>query len=451
VLAFLRRSVREMGQTIVMVTHDPVAASYADRVLFLADGRIVDEMPEPTADRVLERMKAFDRDQLSRRPCRRRPRCADMWRTTYKNLLAHKLRLAMSGLAIVLGVAFVSGTLIFTDTLSRTFNACSPRRPPTSTSHAPPPSSRAWRRRVRDRHLRALPSSSAGSPRSTASRPSRASCRARASTSSTRTERSSTPAVHLASASGWQQERAVSPTTLVDGRRHAVPPSGDRHRRREEAGYQVGDRITLLTPGPRVEAEVVGTFRFGDEGGLAGASLTAFDTDTAQQLLTAPGQFHGISIAAADGVSDAVLKDRVAALVGAEYDVKTAAEQADSLAADLSDSLQFINVFLLVFAGVRLFVGTFIILNTFSMLVAQRTKELALLRALGAKRAQVTRAVLGEALVLGTAGLDRRSRGRLRSRRRPAGAVRLVRRHPGRGARAGAGHRSSGPTSSVSS
>jgi putative ABC transport system ATP-binding protein len=60
VLAFLRMSVRTMGQTIVMVTHDPVAASYADRVLFLADGRIVDEMSAPTADRVLERMKAFD-------------------------------------------------------------------------------------------------------------------------------------------------------------------------------------------------------------------------------------------------------------------------------------------------------------------------------------------------------------------------------------------------------
>ncbi len=59
-LAFLRMSVRELGQTIVMVTHDPAAASYADRVLFLADGRIVDEMRAPTADRVLERMKAFD-------------------------------------------------------------------------------------------------------------------------------------------------------------------------------------------------------------------------------------------------------------------------------------------------------------------------------------------------------------------------------------------------------
>jgi putative ABC transport system ATP-binding protein len=62
VLSFLRTSVREMGQTVVMVTHDPSAASYADRVLFLADGRIVDEMAEPTADRVLERLKAFDAD-----------------------------------------------------------------------------------------------------------------------------------------------------------------------------------------------------------------------------------------------------------------------------------------------------------------------------------------------------------------------------------------------------
>jgi putative ABC transport system ATP-binding protein len=60
VLGFLRRSVDEFGQTIVMVTHDPGAASYADRVLFLADGRIVDEMLDPTAERVLERMKAFE-------------------------------------------------------------------------------------------------------------------------------------------------------------------------------------------------------------------------------------------------------------------------------------------------------------------------------------------------------------------------------------------------------
>jgi putative ABC transport system ATP-binding protein len=60
VLGFLRRSVTDMGQTVVMVTHDPVAAAYADRVLFLADGRIVDEMLDPTSDRVLDRMKRFE-------------------------------------------------------------------------------------------------------------------------------------------------------------------------------------------------------------------------------------------------------------------------------------------------------------------------------------------------------------------------------------------------------
>ena len=324
-----------------------------------------------------------------------------MWRTTYRNLLAHKLRLAMSGLAIVLGVAFVSGTLIFTDTLSRTFNSLF------SATSADVNVSRAA----------AFEQGIAG----TGSYVPRELVNQIAEVDGVEAVEGFVQGegVYILDANGkvldtggapglgvsWQQERAVSPTTLVDGRAPRGPTEvAIDTDAAKEAGYSVGDRITVLTPGPRVEAEVVGTFRFGDEGGLAGASLTAFDTDTAQQLLTAPGQFHGISIAAADGVSDAVLKERVAALAGAEYDVKTAAEQADSLAADLSDSLQFINVFLLVFAGVALFVGTFIILNTFSMLVAQRTKELALLRALGAKRAQVTRAVLGEALVLGLLG-----------------------------------------------
>jgi len=328
-----------------------------------------------------------------------------MWRTTYKNLLAHKLRLAMSGLAIVLGVAFVSGTLIFTDTLSKTFTNLF-----AATSAD-----------VNVQRAAAFEQGLAGAGSGTATY-----------VPGDLVERIETldgvaavegyvqsEGVYLLDKDGkvldtggapglgvsWHEQDAVSPTTLVDGRAPGGPSEiAIDVDAAAEAGYGVGDTVTVLTPGPRLDAEVVGTFRFGDEGGLAGASLTAFDTATAQQLLTAPGQFHGISIAAEDGVADAELSDRVAAVLGAEYDVKTAAEQADSLAADLSDSLQFINVFLLVFAGVALFVGTFIILNTFSMLVAQRTKELALLRALGAKRAQVTRSVLGEALALGVVG-----------------------------------------------
>ena len=115
VLGFLRRSVREFDQTVVMVTHDPVAAGYADRVLFLADGRIVDEMADPTADRVLDRMKSFDTTSAT-------PGGGVlMLHATLKSLLAHKLRMAMSTFAIVLGVAFVSGTFVFTDTLNSSF------------------------------------------------------------------------------------------------------------------------------------------------------------------------------------------------------------------------------------------------------------------------------------------------------------------------------------------
>ena len=116
VLGFLRHSVQDFGQTVVMVTHDPVAAGYADRVLFLADGRIVDEMLEPTSDRVLDRMKSFDASRA------RAGRGFLMFRATLKSLLAHKLRMGMSAFAIVLGVAFVAGTLVFTDTLGSSFN-----------------------------------------------------------------------------------------------------------------------------------------------------------------------------------------------------------------------------------------------------------------------------------------------------------------------------------------
>ena len=106
-LAFLRRSVTEFGQSIVMVTHDPHGAAYADRVVFLADGNIVDELVDPTPDSVLERIGRWG---------------PDMWRVTIKGLLAHKLRLALTAMAIVLGVTFIAGTFVLTDTLHNTFN-----------------------------------------------------------------------------------------------------------------------------------------------------------------------------------------------------------------------------------------------------------------------------------------------------------------------------------------
>ena len=122
-------SVRDFGQTVVMVTHDPNAAGYADRVLFLADGRIVDEMlgadvrTGARPDEELRRQHLSTHPQQPRSPAaapRTRPG-PDMFRATLKSLLAHKLRMGMSAFAIVLGVAFVAGTFVFTDTLNSSF------------------------------------------------------------------------------------------------------------------------------------------------------------------------------------------------------------------------------------------------------------------------------------------------------------------------------------------
>jgi putative ABC transport system permease protein len=203
----------------------------------------------------------------------------------------------------------------------------------------------------------------------------------------------------------WTDEEALSVLTLIEG--DAPRSAGEiaiDSTAAEDSGYRIGDTVRLLTPGSPIEAELVGVFRFGSSGGLAGATLTAFDTATAQELLLEPGEFTSISIDGEDGVSNDELRDRVAAALPGDLEVNTKDEQLEEEAGAVEQGLNFFNIILLVFAGVALFVGSFMILNTFSMLVAQRTRELALLRALGASRRQVTRSVLGEALVVGTLG-----------------------------------------------
>ena len=326
-----------------------------------------------------------------------------MRRATLRSLLAHKLRLALSAVAIVLGVAFVAGTMIFTDTLDRTFTSL-------------------FQSTASDVSVEAAAGFRAGgdAPAGTRPVPPTLVDRVRDVDGVAAAEGYvQAEGVYLLTPSGqvldtggapgvgvsWTTERALSASELTDGRApqragEVALDSGSA----EEAGFAVGDRVTVLTPGPRVEATVVGIFTFGEDGGLAGASLTAFDVATAQQLLGVGEGFTGIQVLAADDVPDAELADRVAAAVGDDYDVRTARQQADERSAALADGLSFITVLLTAFAVIALFVGSFIILNTFSMLVAQRTRELALFRALGASRGQVTRSVLVEAGVLGVVG-----------------------------------------------
>ncbi len=329
-----------------------------------------------------------------------------MLRISLRNLWEHKLRLFLSGAAVVLGVAFVSGTMVFTDTLENTFTNLFENSATDVTVTPKAAFETGLSGTAIGGTVPSMPESVVTDVRSVDG--------VKAAEGYVQAE-----GVYVVDKDGdvldtggapgigmnWSDVPDLSSATLVEGR---APRSRNEITldtgSAEKTGYEVGDTVPLVTTGPRLRAELVGVMKFGEGGGVAGASLTAFDMHTAQRLLLEPGQVSGISVLTADGVTNQELADQVSAALGADFEVKTRAEQAQDLAAQLEDSLQFINTFLLVFAGVALFVGTFLILNTFSMLVAQRTRELALFRALGASRRQTTGSVLGEAFVLGVVG-----------------------------------------------
>jgi putative ABC transport system permease protein len=167
---------------------------------------------------------------------------------------------------------------------------------------------------------------------------------------------------------------------------------------------RIGDTLTVLARPGSFRVRVVGIATFTTTN--PGAALVFLDTPTAQtKLLGRPGVATTVAADAAPGVSEARLKQRIAAVIGtAAYDLRTAGEQAKSDTDRLGTFLDVIKYVMLAFAGIAVLVGVFLIVNTFAMLIAQRTRELGLLRALGADRRQVRRSVLTEALLLGLAG-----------------------------------------------
>ncbi|OWY62191.1 hypothetical protein B7486_59760, partial [cyanobacterium TDX16] len=170
----------------------------------------------------------------------------------------------------------------------------------------------------------------------------------------------------------------------------------------DESGLAVGDAASVLTEEGNLPVTVVGIATFAGEDSPGGSSYLSFTMSAAQALVAEPGMVDGIAAVAEEGVSQEELAQRIAttlALDGTE--VLTGDELTEEQQADVREGLGFFNTFLLTFAVIALFVGSFIIYNTFSILVAQRTKEMALLRALGASRRQVLGSVLLEAVVIG--------------------------------------------------
>ncbi|MET7681934.1 FtsX-like permease family protein [Streptomyces sp. NPDC005423] len=322
-----------------------------------------------------------------------------MFRTALRNVLAHKARLLMTVLAVMLGVAFVSGTLVFTNTISHAYQQSSAKGfDQVDVAVGPRAQEDTGDKVGRTPELtQAVLDTSAKVP---------------GAASATGVVQGFTAIADkkgkligggFRSEGGnyWGTKDARYPLTSghAPSGRNEVAIDSETARR---AGYRVGDTVRLSVDGPVLTPTIVGVFTTDDGNVAAGGSLALYDTATAQQLFGKPGTYDEIDVKAAAGTSQTALKAALdQALPKGTTETTTARRLADDQAKAISASMSGLKQGLLVFAGIALFVGTFIIANTFTMLVAQRTRELALLRAVGASRRQVTRSVLVEAFVVG--------------------------------------------------
>jgi putative ABC transport system permease protein len=165
--------------------------------------------------------------------------------------------------------------------------------------------------------------------------------------------------------------------------------------------YQLGDTIKISTSGTKGNYTLAGIVSYGNVDSLGFASIAAWDMKTAQKLLHREGGFDSISISASKGTSSAELVRAVKPLVGSGLQVKDSVKQAKADAEELNSSMSILKYFLLGFGGISLLVGAFVIFNTLSITVAQRTREFATLRTLGGSRKQVMRTVVLEGAVIG--------------------------------------------------
>jgi putative ABC transport system permease protein len=166
---------------------------------------------------------------------------------------------------------------------------------------------------------------------------------------------------------------------------------------------RVGDSIAVQGVGPEQRMRISGLVKFGAVSTIGGATLAGFDLPTAQKLFQKRGKLDQIRVSAKTGVSPQQLVSEIRTVLPPDTQVRTGAAQAKKDAEGTDEFLSFLQKFLLAFGGIALFVGSFVIANSLSITIAQRTREYATLRTLGASRRQVLRSIIAEALVVGTA------------------------------------------------
>ena len=327
-----------------------------------------------------------------------------MRRVTLRGLLTRKLRLGLTALAIVLGVTFVTGTLVLGDTLNRTFDNLVGN----VYQHV-------------DFEIRGKQALSGVGNQGIDSTTSR-----RAVPQSIVAAVRRLPGVQFAygSVSGYSQlvgrdgntigsagsssgfsfdpNPQLSALRLVSGR---APTTDDEvlvdRSTAEKHHIAIGDRVRILLPNGHRTFTVSGIITFGSANSLAGATLTAFYLPTAQRLFNSVGRYDTINVLVRSGANKVTVQREIQRVLPADVEVVSGQTVANELDQTIHHDLSFLSTALLIFAFISLLVGSFTIFNTFSITVGQRTRELALLRVVGASRRQIFGSVLSEAALTG--------------------------------------------------
>ncbi len=321
-----------------------------------------------------------------------------MLKATLKGLLAHKIRLALTALSIILGVGFISGTFIYTDTIGRAFDGIFEDAFEGVDIVVSGQSDLQFGEGV------FLPQDDVEA------------------LASVEGVESIEPYVQgfgvvvldkegePIGGQGPPQFGANFDSEAESGGfvlREGSLPSGPTEvvvdaQSVETAGFALGDTVQIVSPTTAAtDYTLVGVAGFGELDNLGGATFALFDLPTIQQLLDREGQLTGASIQVTPGADVDGVISRIQPMLPENGVAQSGQSAAEEQAGEIQEGLAFFNTFLLTFGFIALFVGSFIITNTFRIIVAQRTRELALLRALGATAAQVNRMVLIEAAVMG--------------------------------------------------
>ena len=323
-----------------------------------------------------------------------------MRKVTIKGLLAHKLRLALTALAIVLGVTFISGTFVLTDTLQNTFTTLfgniyqkvdfevrgvAQLGNGVNVTRNPLPESMLAT-------VQHVPGVAAADGQVTGYAQFVARDGKAISTGG------GAPTLGVA----FNPDQQISPLHLIAG---GPPVTSDDvvmdAGTAQKYDFSVGQQVRILSAGPPQTFTITGITEFGTADNLAGATLAAFTLPTAQAIAQETGKLDAINVVAAPGASKPAVQQAIARALPPGVEVVTGQTVVNESTSSVNQALSFFSTALLVFAFISLFVGAFTIYNTFSIIVGQRTRELALLRIVGASRRQVFGSVLAEAAITG--------------------------------------------------